>query len=548
MAPLDLTGTPLFEGLDRSVLEDIAARMRPRRFEARDLIYRQGEPGTSLFVIQDGVAVVQADPQERARPLAHLRRGDVVGEMSLVTGEPRSATVVAMVPTQVLELDQPAFARLVAEHPVLLVNLSRILSRRLARTSARVGRGRGAAVALLVGRGAEPLLPQVIEAARRAGPRSVACLELQGQTVASASAVTLPQALTMLDDLLARHATVVLTAAFPPDGLDLLLAHVDRAVVVLAPGENRAAAARIEAAGDRLEAVLVDPGDPRRGVARLGRQLTRTRLGLVLGAGGAKGYAHVGVHQVLEEAGYTIDCVAGSSVGALVGAWIALGMSAAEVEATMRRAFSPERVAEMLSLNFAGTSNGVEGHQRMCRETTHDCTFADLAIPFTATAVDLNRRQAVDLREGPVWEALVASTALPGLFPPEVRGAQRLVDGLALAPVPTEALTAAGADVTVSVNLMSRETLASWPGTTGAAPGPPRRTTGTLDLLLEVLDLAHLDQSVRQAAGADVVITPRFGPSSWRDFQLAELFLVAGREAAKEQLPALRDLARPQSA
>jgi len=547
MAP-DLTGTPLFEGLERSALEDIAARMRPRRFGAGDIIYREGEPGDSLFVIRDGVALVQAEPEERAGPLAHLRRGEVVGEMSLLTGEPRSATVLALVPTEVLELDQPAFARLLAQHPILLANLSRILSRRLARTSARLGRRRGEAVALLVGGAVEPLLPQVIEAARCASPRSVASVDLRGKGGALPHGVGLPQGLTMLDDLLARHATVVLTARFPPEDLDLLLAHVDRAVVLLAPGEVRAAAASLEAAGDRLETVTIDPADPRRGMARLGRHLTRTKLGLALGAGGAKGFAHVGVHQVLEEAGYTVDCVTGSSVGALVGAWIALGMSAAEVEATMRSAFSADRVAEMLTLNFAGTSTGVEGHRRMCRETTRGRSFADLAIPFTATAVDLNSRQPVSLREGPLWEALAASTALPGLFPPEVRGPQRLVDGLALAPVPTDALTEVGADVTVSVNLMSRETLAEWPGTTEAVPGPPRRTTGTLDLLIEVMDLAHLDQSVREAARADVVITPRFGPSSWRDFHLAERFLVAGREAAREQLPALRDLARPQPA
>jgi NTE family protein len=132
----------------------------------------------------------------------------------------------------------------------------------------------------------------------------------------------------------------------------------------------------------------------------------------------------------------------------------------------------------------------------MCRQTTGGRSFADLAIPFTAAAVDLNRQQPVALREGPLWEALVASTALPGLFPPELRGAQRLVDGLALVPVPTDALTEAGADVTVSVNLMAARRLPPGPGWRGRRPrtaaddghvGPPDR----------VMDLAHLDQSVR---------------------------------------------------
>jgi NTE family protein len=292
----------------------------------------------------------------------------------------------------------------------------------------------------------------------------------------------------------------------------------------------------------------VDLANSRRGVARLGRVLARTRLGLALGAGGAKGYAHVGVLQVLEEAGYTVDYVGGTSVGAMVGAWLALGMTAAEVEATMRARFSPENVAEMFTLTFAGTSGGAELHRRICRETTGEKSFGELKVPFVAMAVDLNTRQPAAIREGPVWEGLVASTALAGLYPPFARDGQRLVDGLALVPVPTTAVSESGADVMVSVNLMSRETLPAWPSADVPAPAGPRRFTGTLDTLLEVMDLAQVESSVRHAALADVVITPRFGPSTWRDFHLADLFLAAGREAARAQLPSLHALARPQPA
>jgi len=118
-------------------------------------------------------------------------------------------------------------------------------------------------------------------------------------------------------------------------------------------------------------------------------------------------------------------------------------------------------------------------------------------------------------------------------------------------PVKSDVLTGGGVvndDVTVSVNLMSRETLPAWPSGDAPPPAGPRRFTGTLDTLLEVMDLAQVDASVRHAALADVVITPRFGPSTWRDFHLADLFLAAGREAARAQLPSLQALARPQPA
>jgi NTE family protein len=526
---------PFFEGLDERALHDISGQMRRRLFGARDVIVREGDTGDSLFVIEEGVAQVTVERGGAGKPLARLRRGDVVGEMSLVTGERRSASVVASVPTQVLELGRDEFVSVLARHPTLLVNLSRILSRRLAHASQ--SRRRGEAVALLTGAAAAGRAPDFVEAARRSSPGKVVGLKVD-------------PALARLDDLLAGHATVVIAGDLEETSLRLLVDQVDRVVVVLTPGETAAAAALLAPLGDRVERVVAEKDVllSRKGLSRLGRVLTRTRLGLALGAGGAKGYAHVGVLQVLEEEGYTVDAVGGSSVGAMVGAWLALGKTAAEVLATMRARFSPENVAEMFTLTWAGTSSGAEMHRRICRETTGEKSFDDLELPFVAMAVDLNTRQPVPIRQGPVWEGLVASTALAGLYPPFLRDGQRLVDGLALVPVPTTAVAEAGADVMVSVNLMSRETLPAWPSGDVPAPAGPRRTTGTLDTLLEVMDLAQVDSSVRHAALADVVITPRFGPSTWRDFHLADLFLAAGREAARAQLPALRTLARPQPA
>jgi NTE family protein len=152
------------------------------------------------------------------------------------------------------------------------------------------------------------------------------------------------------------------------------------------------------------------------------------------------------------------------------------------------------------------------------------------------------------LREGPIWQALMASTALAGMFPPLELDGHRLVDGLALVPVPVAAVAEDGADVMVAVNIMSRETLPAWPGQAPPEPEPERRGSRMLETLLEVMDVSQLDTSVSHAATADVVVTPRFGPSSWRDFELADLFMAAGRQAAEEQLPVLQSLARPQAA
>jgi NTE family protein len=223
---------------------------------------------------------------------------------------------------------------------------------------------------------------------------------------------------------------------------------------------------------------------------------------------------------------------------------VALGMSAREIEMTMRETFTPEVVAETLKVSLSGQSAGYETMVELLRNLAGGHSFADCSIPLAIMTADLTERRAAPLRDGPLDEALIAATALAGVFPPHERGDHRLVDGLAIEPVPTSAVIEDGADVTVSVNLIPRETLAAWPGEEPPpAPEPRRRGARMLDTLLEVMDLSQLDTSERGAALADVAITPRFGPGSWRDFHLADQFMAAGREAAGEKLPELRDLA-----
>jgi NTE family protein len=251
------------------------------------------------------------------------------------------------------------------------------------------------------------------------------------------------------------------------------------------------------------------------------------------------------VLQVLQEAGYVVDYVAGSSIGAVVGTHVALGADAAKIDETLRRMFTPPNVAEMFKMSLSGRSAGLELMTRLLQETTGEKTFADTAIPLTIMSVSLTRRAPAPLRDGPLWDALLAATALAGMFPPHEREGQRLVDGLALVPVPTGAVVEAGADITVSVNLLSADTLPTWPGSSPPEPPAERRRRGVLDDLLEVMDLSQVSESVRHTELADVPITPRFGPNEWRDFHLADLFLAAGRKAAEEQLGALRSLAPP---
>jgi predicted acylesterase/phospholipase RssA/CRP-like cAMP-binding protein len=576
-----LPPSALFAGLTEAEMEAVAEQMRPREFAAGEQICAAGEASDRLWLIAGGLVHILAGHSDAAagEVVARQRKGDVVGAQGAVTGEPRTATVVAALPTSAMELDGERFLALAQRYPAILVNLIRIQSERLVIANARrVERERGETVALLSSPALAATATRVAELAQRASPRPVMWLDRR---------LSFAGTLTAADDLTDEHATVLLPGELDPETMALLLDEVDRVVALVGSAgdaERLGALARgSDGRGAQVETVLIGDeavaashkwpaGAPIRVVrtcsqangagllappgismppadeAWLARHLTRTKLGLALGAGGAKGYAHVGALQVLEEAGYVVDYVSGSSIGAIVGAYVALGMDAAAIDATLRSAFDADNVAELFktSMGGSGSSSGLEAMSRLMRESTAERSFADTLIPLAVMTVDLTDRAPAPLREGPVWEALLAATALAGVFPPYERGGHRLVDGLALVPVPSGAVFEDGADLAVSINLNGAEVLPEWPEQPQLEPARERKSRGgMLDTLLEVMDLSQLETSARHAELADVTITPRFGPAHWRDFHLADLFLAAGRRAALEQLPALQALSTP---
>jgi NTE family protein len=567
--PLELMQISLFEGLEPEARNEIYRRLQPRNFAPGEVICREGDAGSSLFIIESGLAHVLVSRPEGPRIVARLRRGDFGGEMSLITGEPRSATLKAIVPTTLLELGQQAFGSILASYPILFANLARILSQRLARADAQLGwsRQRGETVALVAGRDLTWQVAQLLESVKAASPREVVCVDLTASLPPPTECRrvrTVEEALSTVDDLLDSHGLILIVADLDQPELASLLQQVDR-VFLLGTEVDCLRATRECGPGGEVVIIkrgcsqdspravgglnvirTIDPDVPHTDVAWVGRHLSRTKIGLALGAGGAKGFAHVAALEILEAAGYPVDYVAGSSIGAFVGSWLALGKDAAAIKTTMRRTFSPDNVASIFKLSFGGMATGADELKRLCYESTEGLSFSDLVVPLVIMAVDLKAKRATAITEGPLWEALMAAGTVPGLYPPYELNSQRLVDAIALVPVPADAVRAAGADIVVSINLMSWDTLPAWPAN-APLPAPTMKASRLLDTLLEVMDLMQLDCSTRHAARADVTITPRFGPATWRDFQLADLFLAAGRAAAQERLPALRALARPQS-
>jgi NTE family protein len=572
-----LGGSRLFEGLSDDELELVAARMRPRQFRPGERLCEAGDPSDRIWVITGGLVIWTAGTTAGGGEIElRMRKGDVIGAQDAITGTERTATVSASTIADTLELDAGDLLELAGRFPRILINVIQTQRERLFRASARSAAlfsasvrsssTRGEEIGLIAGPSLRGVIPGLVAAARMASAQPV--------TVADRS-LSFAGALTASDELAGEHATVLIPSEFDPDTVGVLLDEADRVVALVGNAEEAARLGNVAQAaeGRRLEIVLVS--DEARQASQMwptgalnlivrecprqrdfpltdadttwiARHLTRTKLGLALGAGGAKGYAHVGVLEALERAGYTVDYVGGSSIGGFVASQIALGYDASEVDARFREAFSAENTAQLFKSPLVGAA-GMETLTGLLKEATKGAFFTHTQIPLVVMAVDLTARAPVAQRRGPLWEALLAALSVAGVFPTQERDGHRLIDAIALVPVPTAAVIEDGADIVVSVNLLGTETLERWPDVPDEPEGEPAkpRRRGPLDTILEAMDLSQLDTSARHAALGDVVITPRFGPAEWRDFNLADLFLEAGRVAASEQMPALQALSRP---
>jgi len=256
----------------------------------------------------------------------------------------------------------------------------------------------------------------------------------------------------------------------------------------------------------------------------------RLRVGLALGGGVARGLAHIGVIAVLEEAGVPIDCVAGTSMGAIIGASYCAGLTVDELKANAARAGWWNISRPLPTANGLITFNRLE---RWLEDTIGEYDVGDLAIPFAAVASDLVSGERVILSRGRLCTAVRASSSVPGFAHPVELDGRLLVDGGITDNVPADVARLLGADYVIGVDVFAHVL---------------RRRLGPLGF-----GVAAIETMVRHAgrgdAECDCLIVPPMEGRSYFHFSQHEQFIALGEEAARRQLPAiLAALARAERA
>jgi len=256
--------------------------------------------------------------------------------------------------------------------------------------------------------------------------------------------------------------------------------------------------------------------------------LTRPpRLGLALGGGAARGFAHIGVIQELERVGIRPDLLAGTSAGSLVATFYASGLPGKELERLALRMQEAEIADWSLPILGRGLLRG-EALARYVRRTIDGKLLEDMALPVGVLATDLHTGRGVLFRRGDAALAVRASSAVPGVFAPVKIGGTEYVDGGLTAPVPVRQAREMGAEIVLAVDISAT------PETNAA--------TGNLDVLLQTFAIMGQSINRHELATADLVVRPVLNGMGGADFSSRERAIEAGREAMRAALPRLNAL------
>ena len=589
-----LTSAGLLSGLDESALADLSPPPELISLVGGEVLMRQGENGTNYFLLVRGRLRVSVDDGEGGeRVVGEIRPGEGVGEMSLISDQPRSATVRAKLDSEVVRFSQEAFSALMERHPAAAMNVTREVVRRLhAQYSGKpTRRAMVAAIAVVpIGDGVDARgFADVLTQALAAHGTTLHLDEAQFGDPDAPDFVRRVNQTTL--DLDGRYDFLVFSSSGQPGAWTRqCLLHADLVLLAGRVGDSPAPS-RVEAEllatidpilVGRIELVLLHDSDwqaasatrdwlavrrvadyhhLRRGVAadlaRLARLVVGKGNGLVLGGGGARGFASVGVLRALDEAGVPVDRIGGTSMGSMIAAHYAARMSHDEVMEIGRRHWMKGKPASDYTLPLMSLVRG-RRMQAIASTVFGDREIQDLPIRFFCASSDLGNADLVLHKTGSLWRAVRASGSFPVVGPPMFFDGRILIDGGVLNNLPADIMRAefGGSVIGVEVSAPSLRSIgARWSDQTPSAWqllwGAIRPVKGEPKLpnIMEILHRTTTLNSDRLALATrktvDLLIAPPLGDYGITDFAQMERIVDIGYRHTLERLEAIAASGEP---
>jgi lysophospholipid hydrolase len=580
----------LFGPDESEVLRDLESELELLTLYGGEVLFRQGEPGDFLCIVISGrVRIVISTGQAQEMVVGELGPGELVGEMAVVSNQPRTATVDAVRDSQLAKLSKAGFDRFTVKHgkPVIEM-ISRKLAERLRDTTA----GRG-------GRGSRTVSTVAVVPSQPSAPINEFCEGLAAAL--SKFGATLHLTSARVDQHLGRPG---ISQTYERGGRNIRVVEwlskqeIDHDYVIYAADSARSPwTERCIRQADHIITVADGAGDPAPGdietellhakdqplVARhwlvlvhrqgepsgtkrwldvrnverhfhvrmgeqpsfdrVGRFITGRALGLTLGGGFARGLAHVGVFHAFEDLGVAIDALGGASMGAMVGALRAMGWERESIVRETSDACSGH--FGDLTFPFIAFKSGRKFSEAL-RKLFGDIQIEDLWIPYFCISANLNRSELKLHTHGSLAKAILAATRAPGLFPPIVYEGELHIDGGVVNNVPVDLMKVFCNDgITVGVDVSPPHELnpvtdygdrvSGWRAFWRRCNPLSRRylyTPSILIVMIRTLEFTGISYKSLRIKFADIYLQPDLLKFKRTDFHLVEGIAQAGYDAA----------------
>lgn len=454
---------PLFANLEPRLLDEIVARIRWFSLPGGTTLFEAGDAPDALYFVASGsLGAFTVTPGGHRRSVGRISAGETVGEMALISGKARNATVIALRDSELGRFSRKDFEQLMLSHPEGLLRLSQLMVQRLESTQQQTRGNRAiprtiAIVPHSLADDANAFASQFAGELEKLG-RTEIVWNRHGENHTSAWFHALERA---------NEFVVYVCDVEPSKWTKLCLRQAD-AVLLLAradstPSDWRGLGAELSRAmiAQRMEMVLLHRGHIVRGaaarwltlkptlphhhvrgsrdIARLARAITGESIGVVLSGGGARGFAHLGVLRAIREAGIEVDAIGGTSIGAVIAAGFASEWDDRELIDRVRRSFVETNPVSDYTLPLVALASGRKVTGLLKREF-EDAAIEDLATPYFCVSTNLSSGQIAVHRRGELWRWLRASVAIPGVLPPVVHNAELFVDGATINNLPVDVM------------------------------------------------------------------------------------------------------------
>ena len=461
--------TRLFGPLHEALLRDVEARVQWVRLQAGEPLFAAGDTERDLYFVLGG-RLRALGPGGRV--LSEMTRGESIGEIALLTGEPRTATVVAVRDSALVRVTHQAFEEIVEKYPkVMHVIASLVVRRLLAKERASGAPAADTCIAVLAstpGGLTTGFTEKLVKALGAIGPtlhltreRVESTLNQPGVTETDRNNVAGIRLTAWLDEQESRYRFLVYETDHAESGWTLrCLRQADEILLVAEAGsdpqpratekallgDNAVSKARqtlvlLHPHGDRLPSgtarwlaarrvqrhfhIRLDREDD---FPRVARCLAGVAIGVVFGGGGARGLAHIGVIRALSEAGVPIDMIGGTSMGAVIAGALGMGFNWKEILEISRNGWLRHKPHKEYTLPFISLIR-TRVLDRWAKEVYRDTDIEDMWLNFYCVSCNLTTSETVIFERGPLWKAVRASSSLPGVFVPVLREGNVLVDG-----------------------------------------------------------------------------------------------------------------------